>query len=1104
MRKFTILLAIIFLGGLQVAFAQTKITGTIVDADNGSTIPGVTVLVKGTTVGTTTDLDGSYELLVPADGNTLVFSFVGMVTQEVEIGGRGVINISMAQSATALDEVVVTALGISREKKSLGYAVQEISGDAVSEVRETNFVQSLSGKVSGVHIRQSNTLGGSANILVRGTTSLTQNNQALFVVDGVPINNNNTNEDRSIANSTANQNDGWGGYDYGNTAMDINPDDIESISVLKGAAATALYGSRAANGVILITSKKGTKSGKGIGITVSTGLVLSQADMNTAPHHQNKYGGGYGPFYENETGDPATDYYFFWADLDGDGIKDFITPTAEDASWGAEFNPDVNVIQWDALDPSKSNYAEKRPWVAPENGLEYFFQTGLKWNTNIAFDGGNEDGSFRLSYTNSDETGIVPNSSIKKNAVNLNANYNFSDKFSVDASMTYSNTKGKGRYGTGYNGLNVMQSFGQWFQTNVDFKRLEDNYLRDDGSQLSWNSAYYDNLHPIFFDNPYWVRNKSFEDDTRDRLFGFAGLNYELTDWLTFTGRISLDNYSETQNERVAVGSVDASYFSSFTRNYNELNTDLYLKFNKRVNDFSFNGMVGTNFRQNKISMLLGQTVGGLVVPDFYAISNSVSPVSVVEDLIEKGTNSVFGTFSVGYKDFVYLEISDRYDVSSTLPIENNSYNYYSGSLSFLLSELGGLKDLSFLDFAKIRANYAQVGNDAPVFSTISTYSQGTSWGSNALFSVNSTLQNADLLPERTTSIELGLEMRFFDNRVNFDVAAYKSNTVDQIMPVLVAPSTGYTRMYFNGGEIENKGIEVALMTTPLKLSDFEWNIGINWYTNKNEVLSLYNDVQNLLIFSAWDVSVNATVGQPYGCIKGTNFVYTDENGNTEDADGNLLTEENGSKTVDESGYYLVSESGEEIIGNINPDWNMGINSTMTYKGVRLNVLFDFQQGGDVYSVATKYGQATGVYEETAEDNDLGNPMRDPVDEGGGYLYPETVNADGSPNTTYVPAYRWGRAFYYNNSPTARYVFDASYIKLREVSLGYTLPKKVVDKTPFQNITFSIIGRNLAVLFKNTKHFDPEAGLGSGNNQGIEQGSYPVARTFGFNIKFGI
>ncbi|MCD4772636.1 MAG: SusC/RagA family TonB-linked outer membrane protein [Bacteroidales bacterium] len=1097
MRKFTILLAIILLGGLQVAFAQTKVTGTVTDADDKATIPGVTVLVKGTTVGTTTGLDGKFELLVPADGKILVFSFVGMISQEIEIGGRTVINVSMTTSSTALDEVVVTALGISREKKSLGYAVQEISGDAVSEVRETNFVNSLSGKVSGVHIRQSNTLGGSANILIRGTTSLTQNNQALFVVDGVPINNNNTNEDRPVANGSSNQNDGWGGYDYGNAAMDINPDDIESISVLKGAAATALYGSRAANGVILITTKKG-KRGKGIGITVSTGLTLSQADMNTAPKHQTKYGGGYGPFYEDPTGN------FYYADLDGDGVEDLIAPTSEDASWGAPFDPNTMVIHWDALDPSKPNYAEKRPWMAPEHGLEYFFQTGLKWTTSIAFDGGNDDGSFRLSYTNSDETGIVPNSSIDKNSINLNANYNFSDKLSVDANITYSHSKAKGRYGTGYDGMNVMQSFGQWFQTNVDFKRLEDNYLRADGSQLSWNSSYYNDLHPIYFDNPYWVRNKSYEDDYRDRIFGFTGLNYELTDWLTFTGRVSLDYYTEVQNERIAVGSVDPSYFSSFTRSFNEMNTDLYLKFNKRYDDFSFNGMIGTNFRQNTISMNLGHTVGGLIVPDLYAISNSISPVSVTEDLIKTGTNSVFGTFSVGYKDFVYLELSDRYDVSSTLPLDNNSFNYYSASLSLLISELGGLKDLSFLDFAKVRANYAEVGNDAPAYSTISTYSQGTNWNDYALFSVNSILQNAKLEPERTKSIELGLEARFFDSRVNFDIAVYKSNTINQIMPALVSPSTGYSQMFVNGGEIENKGLEISLLTTPVKYSDFEWNIGVNWYANRNKVISLYEDVDNLLIYSAWDVSINATVGEPYGTIKGTNFVYTNENGDTEDADGNPLTEENGSKTVDENGYYLMSESGEEVIGNINPDWNMGISSAMTYKGIRLNVLFDFQHGGDVYSVNTKYGQATGVYAETAENNDKGNPMRDAVDDGGGYLYPETVNIDGSPNTTYVPAYRWGRAFYYNNSPTARYVFDASYVKLREVSLAYTLPGKIVEKTPFQNITFSVVGRNLAILFKNTEHFDPESGLGSGNNQGIETGAYPTARTFGFNIKFGI
>ena len=1088
MRKFTVLLALLVFAGLQVVLAQKTITGTVTSSEDGKPIPGATVVVKNTTIGTTTNVDGFYELSVPDDATTLVFSYVGMISRQLPIGDATVINTVLELDVMDLEGVVVTALGITREKKSLGYAVSELSGEAVNEVRETNFVNSLSGKVSGVQIRQSVTMGGSANILIRGTTSLTQNNQALFVVDGIPINNNNTNEDRPAANeTTAQQNDGWGGYDYGNAAMDINPDDIESISVLKGAAASALYGSRAANGVILITTKKGTKApGKGIGVTLNVGYQASMVDKTTLPQHQDKYGGGYGPFYENETGDPATDYYFFVGDVDGDGTDDWITPTAEDASWGAEFNPDLMIVQWDALDPLGPNFGEKRPWVAAENGIDYFFSTGHKWTTNVAFDGATDDGSFRLSYTNVDEKGYLVNSSIKKNTLNFGGNYNFTKKLSVDANITYVNTKGVGRYGTGYDGLNPMQSFGQWFQRNVDLKRLEERYLRPDGSQLSWNCGYWDDLRPIYFDNPYWTRFKNYEDDERDRTFGYAALNYQFTDWLTFTGRFSIDQYNEIQNERIAQGSVDPSYYSNFTNSFKETNYDLMLKYNHRWEDFSLAGIVGTNFRQNVVQNILGETVGGIIVPDLYSISNSVSPVNIVENLRVSGVNSGYISASLGYKDFVYLDLTDRYDVSSTLPEGNNAYNYYSASVSLLLTELGGLQDLSWMPFLKVRANYAEVGNDAPPYSTISTYSQGTSWGDLALFSVNSTLQNPDLLPERTKSYEFGLEGRLLNNRISFDVATYKSNTFDQIMPVRVTTMSGYTFRFVNGGEIENKGWEVSLLGTVVKTTDFSWDIGVNWFTNKNKVISLYEDVDNLLIYSAWDVSVNATVGEPYGTIKGTDFVYTD-----------------GKKTVNDNGYYMVSESGEEVLGNINPDWNMGIPTRISYKGVALNLLVDIQQGGDIYSVGTKYGEATGLYQETAEDNDKGNPMRWLVADGGGYLYPETVYEDGTPNTTYVEAYRWGRAFYYNNSPTARYVFDASYVKLREVALSYSLPMSMIENSPLTQVTFSLVGRNLWIISKNTVHFDPETGLSSGNQQGIESGSWPSARTFGFNVKLG-
>ena len=1093
------MLTLVAFVGLQGVFAQTSVTGTVTSSEDGGTLPGVSVVVKGTSLGTTTDMDGKFSLSVPADATALVFSFVGMETQTVAFSGQTVINVVLNASALDLDEFVVTALGISREKKSLGYAVTTLGEEALGETRASNPVAGLSGKASGVKITQPNTMGGSANIVIRGNASITQNNQALFVIDGVPISNDNTSTNR----------DGWGGYDYGNAASDINPDDIASVSILKGAAATALYGSRAANGVIEITTKKGTTKG-GIGVTINSGITFNSADPNSTAQVQYKYGGGYGAFYDDPTG------YFFYEDMNGDGTPDLVTPTSEDASWGAAFDPNLMVVQWDALDPNAANYGVATPWVAPDeaNRMNYFFQTGVRYTNNISFEGADENGSFRLSYTNNDETGILPNSSIEKHVINFSGSRNLSDKLTVDANITYTNQIATGRYGTGYDGGNVMQSFGQWFQTNVDFQKLESLYMRADGSQLSWNSSYVDDLHPIYFDNPYWVRYKNYNDDHRNRIFGYSALNYKVNDWISAKAKVSIDSYTEVQNERIAMGSVDQSKFSSYTRQNEELNYDFMLNFNKNFDNISVTGLVGTNARRNRVESVYGSTVGGLVVPDLWAMSNSVSPVYVSEALRNWGTNSLYASISLGYNDFVFVDLTDRYDVSSTLPDGENGFNYYSASTSVLLSELDIFKDLPVLSFLKLRANYAEVGNDAPVYSLYSTYAKGTNWGSDALFSVSSTMLNPNLKPERTKSFEVGLEANFFDNRVRADVAYYRNLSVDQLMPVTVSPLSGYSSIWMNSGEIENKGIELSVTANVMKTDDFNWDLSVNWYKNSNEVLKLYQaesgeEVTNIMVMSAWDASVNATVGEPYGVIRGKDYVYHD----------------NGEPMVQANGYYQIGTKADDIIGNIQPDWSGGLSSRMSYKGFSLNVLFDGQKGGDIYSVNTKYGQATGVYEETAGDNVLGNPTRDnivslvdgefsqhfsgglPLDEAapnsGGIILPGVLE-DGSPNNILVSAGRWGRAFYYSNSPTARYVFDASYIKFRELSVGYTLDKNLVAKTPFSNITFSVIGRNLAILFKNTDHFDPEMSLGSGNAQGIETGAYPTTRSIGFNLKLGI
>ncbi len=1075
MKRFVFVLSLLCFVGFNLLHGQgVQVTGNVTSADDGSALPGVSVVVQGTTIGAVTDFEGNYSITVPDASATLMFSFVGMLTQEVALEGKTVLNTVLESTTTDLDEVVVTALGVSREKKSLGYSVQEVDGDAVSGTGQSNFTNSLSGKISGVQIKAANTMGGSSNVLIRGSTSINGNNQPLYVIDGVPIDNSNY----------ATGADGWGGYDYGNLAQDLNPNDIESISILKGAAASALYGSRAANGVILVTTKKG-KTTKGIGVSVNSNFMIGTIDKSTLPQQQFEYGGGYGPFYEDPTSN------FFYGDVNGDGNNQLIAPTSEDASWGARFDPSVSVVHWDALDPAASNYGEERPWVAPAEGnrMPSFFENNTTWVNSVAFDGGNKDGRFRLSYTNYNEDGILPNSELTKNTVNFSGSYKFGKRLTVSANMTYNNQKTLGRMGTGYDGVNVMQSFGQWFQTNVDFERLQE-YESPAGLHRTWNYGYWtpDALSPIFFDNPYWVRYKNFQDDYRNRLLGYVAADYTFTDWLTLTVRSSIDTYSDVQNERTAIGSTATSDFTTKQRNLLMSNTDIMLKFNKNWDQVSLTGLVGANYIHRQQQRITGSTVGGLVVPELYTVSNSVSPMDVSEYLGIADEQSLYANLSVGYGGFVYIEGTARMDQSSTLkglnPDAEDTYFYPSIAGTLLIHELGGMKDVAWMNYLKLRLNYAQVGAATTAYRTVSTYAQNTNWGNMALFSVGNTLQNPNLRPEFTNSIELGLEAYFLDSRLGIDLAVYKTNSFDQIFNVPVSRASGYSSMYVNGGEIENKGMEIALHLVPVKTQDFTWNIDVNWFTNENTVISLAEGVTSLQLFSAWDVKVTADAGYPYGTIKGTDYVWTD-----------------GKVTVQDNGYLEVGDDPLAVLGDVQPDWNMGIGNRFTWKGISFYALIDIQNGGDIYSVNTKYGQATGVYAETAGNNPKGNPKRDAVDDGGGMIFEDAVFADGTANDVYVPAYRWGRYWYYNNSPTARYVFDASYVKLRELSLSYSLPKSVLGESFIRGVDIALVGRNVWIISKNVDHFDPEYILTSGNGQGVEQGAYPSLKSYGINVK---
>lgn len=1065
------------LGGLLlftiVVFSQTKtITGKVTD-DQGNPIPFATVKIKGSAKGVAADQQGNFTIQANPN-DEIVISAVSFGETEIKLTGENSVSVVLTNE-NSMSEVVVTALGIRRQKNTLPYAAQQINGDDVSKLRTSNAASALSGKISGLQIIQGNGIGGSTNVVIRGAKSLTGNNQALFVVDGVPIDNSNNNSNgTNRGNPLISQTTGRGGYDYGNAAADINPDDIASINVLKGAAATALYGSRAANGVIMITTKKGKK---GVGITVNSGIIVGKIDKSTFPTYQNQYGAGYSDPYQKDG--------FLYFDVDGDGIKDLVVPTSEDASYGVVFDPTLMVYHWDAFEANGPNYHKAKPWVAAQNNPSEFYETAVSTNNNVQLDAVSDKGSIKLGFTRNDEHGVLPNSRVTKNIVNFGSSYNITDKLVVNALANYSKIDGKGRYGTGYDGLNVNQNFRQWYQTNVDIKEQKDAYFRNN-QNVTWNwsdPSTEAGLRPIYTDNYYWTRYQNFENDTRSRVFGNVSLNYKATNWLNFLARVTMDTYSELQEERIAVGSTDVAEYARFDRSYNETNYDLIANVDQDINeDLNLKALAGINLRRNTIRSSFANTAGGLTVPGLYSIKNSKGTVPApVETYQPKAVDGYFGGITLGYRDFLTLDATIRRDRSSTLPEDNNAYNYYAISGSWLFSH--HLSNVPWISSGKVRMNYATVGNDAPWGSLTDVYDQPDPFGGAVLFSLPNTKNNSELVPERTNSKEIGLEMAFFSNRLGFDVSYYHTNTVNQIIPVAVSTATGYSSKFVNAGDIENRGIELSMFGTPVKTRDFSWNINLNWTRNRNEVVALYDESKNLQLAALQGgVSINASLGEPYGTIQGRTWNLQD-----------------GQKLVGTNGRYSLTSTTTNIIGNVNPDWIGGIYNTFRYKSLSLGFLIDVRQGGDLFSLDMYYGSATGVLEESAGLNDLGNPSRNTIANGGGVIMPG-VTVDGKPNTQRVENV-YG-TFGYSYNPAAKFVYDASYVKLRETVLSYSLPQNVFRAVnAIKGVDLSLIGRNLWLIHKNLPNSDPEENLSSGNIQGYQSGAYPTTRSIAFNVR---
>jgi outer membrane receptor protein involved in Fe transport len=719
----------------------------------------------------------------------------------------------------------------------------------------------------------------------------------------------------------------------------------------------------------------------------------------------------------------------------------------------------------------------------------------LVWNNSVALTGGNDVNTFRLSYTNFDSKGYLPNQNQERHTVSFNGSSKINKVLTATLGVNYISQETVGRASTGYGG-NQMANFRQWWQTNVDVKAQEDIF-RKTGRNITWNPAdYYEPDVPIFWDNPYWTRFKNFTSDERNRVYGNFALSYQPLEWLNVLGRISVDTYSELREERVAVGSVptefginkldEGSGYQRSDRNVSDYNYDFIVTANKNISDnFSLMAILGTSIRKSSFREVIASTQGGLVVPELYALSNSKAelPLPVERDQ-NKEVYGYFTNLNFGFKNMLYLDLIGRIDVSSALPVNDNAYPYYGAALSYVFSEM---MNVPFINYGKVRVNYAEVGNDTDPQRTTITYTKNSNFGDAVLFTYPTYVENPNLVPENLKSIEAGLEMSLLDSRLDLDLAFYKTNAFDQIVEVELSKSTGANFIYLNGGEIQNKGVEVALGYDIIKNNNFNWNASINWAKNISEVISLPEGIDNYQIGSyQGGVSSNATVGQPYGVLRGTGYQYL-----------------NGRRVISNTGAWpgLPVAIADQIIGDPNPDWNGGLLNSFRYKGIALSFLIDVSHGGDIFSLDTYYGEATGIPKSTAGLNDLGNPVRDDLDAGGGVLF-EGVLPDGSENNIRAAADAYRGAFYWGNAtqnPAQMRVYDAGYVKLREVAITYNLPSTILPNV-FRKASLSLVGNNLWIIDKSLPYADPESGLGAQNGQGYSSGAYPTLRTYGFKI----
>ncbi len=977
-----------------------------------------------------------------------------------------------------IEGVVVTALGIKREKKALTYSTQEVNAEQIAKNPVNNFTQGLSGKVSGLQVKGVGNFAGSVDVVLRGYRSLTQSNSPLYVVDGVPLINANNNTAVQALN-------GRPGYDFGNTISDINPNDIAEINVLKGAAATALYGSRAQNGAIIITTKKGQKN-KSVGIEFNSSIAISTIDKTTFAKYQDQYGEGYG-YYYGSTGTQQMDDYILGNDL---------VPTYEDASYGAAFDPNRLVWQYTSFIPGSASFGKATPWVAAKHTPVDFFEIGAMYNNGLSISKASDNASFRMSYQNQNGTDVLPNSKLNKNTLSGNASYNITDNLVGTIGATYVSQQVTGRNNTGYSG-NLISGFRQWWATNVDIYDQRNFYLNS-GKNYTWNILGPASLSPSYWNNPYFQRYENYSYDTRDRFAGNASLSYDVDKHINLLARVGFDEYVQRMEDRKAVGSIaelmgfgltdgnaagEPSGFAMQNIKQKETNYDFIATYKNTWNKLNLVALLGTNINIQNFYNSSQSTSGGLYIPGVYTIANSASAPAIPLTVdISKRIVGVFGQASLGYDGTYYVEGTLRRDESTALPTNNNAYWYYSGSGSIIFSNWDFLKG-GILSFGKLRASYAEVGSDTSANQLLNQYFNTTSFLGNPVYFYNNIAKQPNLKPQRSKQTEFGINMQFLKNRLGFDVAWFQNDSFDQILSLPVSVANGYSSQVQNAGNLRTKGFEVSLKLSPIRTNNFKWDIDVNWSNPLTRVTELATGVENITLGSyQGGVTINASLDDLYGTIKGTDFIYT-----------------NGQKTVGSNGRYLFTSTTNNVIGNMQADWFGGVINKFTYKDFSIDFQIDVRQGGNVFSLDQYYGLATGLYPETVGNNDLGNPIRNTLGNGGGVILPG-VKADGSVNDIRVSGANYG-LYGYRYTPAAKFVYDASYVKLRSASLSYNIPSKLLENTFIKGITLSAIGNNLWIIKKHVPYADPEAGLSSGNSQGFQSGVMPTSRTISFNVK---